>query len=318
MASYVGGPYQYDVFISYAAAPPPIRNYAEAIYEELSGALEHKISVSGDGLDVKRSVPPSIYFDRDRAGRNEAHAADHLPDAIKCKLNRTATFVMLWSPFYLASKWCKQEREYWLHERCVGSDGLISVDMQRTFIPVWIEFKKDQQLHEADLKDIARRHFGRPYWPVAIDMVDPETREPVGLHAPRNCEMFKKKVASIASSLSQTLGKIKDCQLDVSDQSSKSSKDYYSGIVRLSQSQVSISHLTESGQYNRYQDQEQKNNNGRGIDLLPEPDRSDQAEKVQDWVSPSTARGIRLIDDTPPNDNGQSLVDYSIDSASKE
>jgi len=298
MPSYVGDPYQYDVFISYAASPPPIRRYAEAIYDELTDQLPYAIGVTGSGPNVRRPATPSIYFDRDSSGKNELNAADHLPDAIKAKLNSSATFVMLWSPWYCTSDYCKLERAHWLSQKRVTPSGKIAPEMRRTFIPVWLEFKTGEDLHAYDLQNIAEEYFGGLYRPVAVDFSDPATREPVGRYAPKSCVTFNKRVAHLASSLAQTLWQIKEQQINSSDQPHRSRREISETVKRLSRRQEPSSAVrrripsTEAGTKNN------EITDDRGINLSPEPPPSKKADQGAEKPSPSELRGIHLIDKT--------------------
>jgi hypothetical protein len=298
MASYVGDSYQYDVFISYAASPPPIKSYAEAIYEELTDQLPYVIGVTGSGPDVKRPASPSIYFDRDSGGKNELHAADHLPDAIKSILNSSATFVMLWSPWYCTSDYCKLERAHWLSAKRATPSATIAPEMRRTFIPVWLEFKPDENLHAYDLEKIAEEYFDGLYRPVAVDFSDPATRAPVGLHAPKACLTFKKRVANLASSLAQTLWQLKEHQLNSSDHLLRSPSEITKTVKRLSRGQGLSSPTYRGGPSTDAYDEKNEKMSGRGIDLGPEPAPSQKSDQNAEKPSPSELRGIHLTDES--------------------
>ena len=303
MPSYVGDPYQYDVFISYAASPPPIKSYAEAIYEELTDQLPYVIGVTGSGSDVKRPMPPSIYFDRDSAGKNELHAADHLPDAIKNTLDSSATFAMLWSPWYCTSDYCKLERKYWLSAKRSSPTGIIPPEMRRTFIPVWLEFKPDDNLHEYDSQNIANKYFDGLYRPVAVDFSDPATLAPAGLHAPKSCVTFKKRVAHLASSLAQTLWQIKEQHLNSSEQPHRSRREITKTVQRLSHRQKTSIAVKDEGSATRFEHKNNKITNNRGIDLRPELPLSKKPAQDGEKPSASELRGIYLVDNAARKNN---------------
>lgn len=102
--SYVGDPFEHDLFVSYshgsdAQGDPSLRGWSLKFVE----ALDEEMRVPRDFRDSL-----SIFVDRglDRMAP--------LTDQLDAKVSAAALLMVLLTPDYQASRWCRSEREWWL------------------------------------------------------------------------------------------------------------------------------------------------------------------------------------------------------------
>lgn len=102
--SYVGAPFEHDLFVSYshgsdARGDPVLRGWSLKLVE----TLEEEMRVPRDFRDTL-----SLFVDRglDRMAP--------LTDQLDARASAAALLLVLLTPDYQASRWCRSEREWWL------------------------------------------------------------------------------------------------------------------------------------------------------------------------------------------------------------
>ena len=114
--SYVGEPFDYDVFVSYAHAEvetkaPLIRNWSRRVAEQLRDLLASALDVEGpSGSEVE------VFLD-DRV----LTAGQPLTQTLREKAKRSAVLLVLMSPLYPNKSWCMDELG-WFFEQA-SEDG---------------------------------------------------------------------------------------------------------------------------------------------------------------------------------------------------
>lgn len=114
---YVGEPFEYDVFVSYAHADveteaPLIRNWSKHVAGRLRDLLATALNVAVDAANCK----VSMFFD-DR----ELVSGEPLSETLRDKVQRSALLVVLMSPLYPKRSWCLDELEGFFEQ--AGKDG---------------------------------------------------------------------------------------------------------------------------------------------------------------------------------------------------
>src|SRR4051812_20335755 len=97
--SYVGDPFEYDVFVSYAHAEveteaPDMRLWSRYVAERLRSRLATALNTGHPTLGVK------IFFD-DRGLRS----GDPLTETLRKKVQRSALLLIMMSPLYPEKSW---------------------------------------------------------------------------------------------------------------------------------------------------------------------------------------------------------------------
>ena len=138
--------FQHDVFISYAVADNdgPYHNkrgWVQAFEEQLRAELQREVR-------HKRAV--EIWLDRKRLS-----CGDLFDDGIRAALQSTAVLIVLLSKQYLASEWCRLEREGFLSAIAQQGDA-----EKRIFI---VELTDPHELAGPLPDDFARIHHV-PLW----------------------------------------------------------------------------------------------------------------------------------------------------------
>lgn len=151
--------FQHDVFLSYAVKDNegPYRDkrgWVQAFEEQLKAELNREVTHQGE-ID--------IFLDRKRLA-----CGDPFDEEIRTALDSTAVLVVLLSKRYLASKWCKLEREAFL--RAIGQqrdlDRRVFVveltDLQRLTAELPSVFTKNHRVRMWEHHDAVPRRFGHP------------------------------------------------------------------------------------------------------------------------------------------------------------
>lgn len=137
--SYIGDPYQYDVFVSYPHAVDALhgdtylRDWSQKVAKTIFGILRTSLAEElGGGLEY--------YLDRERAVSGYA-LTDELGEAVQ----KSAVLVVLMSPFY--KNWCLKELNWFLEK--ARSDGrgfrqCVLIEVQKTSEAVWPEELRDK------------------------------------------------------------------------------------------------------------------------------------------------------------------------------
>jgi hypothetical protein len=107
--SYVGEPFEYDVFVSYAQAivtteTPLIRDWSRFVTEHMQEPLATSLNVEGSGK-------VQVFFD-DRV----LASGQPLTQKLREKVQHSALLLVLISPLYPARSWCLDELEWFFHQ----------------------------------------------------------------------------------------------------------------------------------------------------------------------------------------------------------
>lgn len=140
--------FDYDIFVSYAHGPQVLKRYkghkqdllsswTGSLVDDLSRQLDVYLQVKQDDQRV------AIWMDPDL----ENHRP--LSDALKSKLERTALMLVIMSPFYLDSQWCRRELDWFTQdsERTLDSGRLFVVRALPTDETRWPASLKDRTGH---------------------------------------------------------------------------------------------------------------------------------------------------------------------------
>jgi hypothetical protein len=161
--SYVGEPFEYDVFVSYAQATtetdaPLIRDWSRHVAGRLRELLATALNVDGTA-DQKVQV-----FLDDRV----LVAGQPLTETLRDKVKRSALLLVLLSPLYPKKDWCLKELD-WFFEQARedgrGHEHCTVLRIQPLANEAWPRLLQDKD--------------GKPV--LALDFVDPASELPVGL-----------------------------------------------------------------------------------------------------------------------------------------
>ena len=121
--SFVGSPYKFDIFVSYSHGDvdggdlAKIKTYQQNLIADLRAELE---AYPGIGKDLK------IFLDQDYRKDQSIDPTVPLGKQLEAEVAASALFLPLITPRYLASDWCKREREWWFktqNDRKHSTDG---------------------------------------------------------------------------------------------------------------------------------------------------------------------------------------------------
>jgi hypothetical protein len=162
--SFVGHPFDYDVFVSYAQAEvetkaPLIRNWSRHVAGQLRELLATALNVQGGS--PKSDV--EVFFD-DRV----LVSGQPLTQTLREKAQRSALLLVLMSPLYPKKTWCLDELE-WFFEKA-GQDG--RGQEHCTVLRI-------QPLEESAWPKRLQDERGKPV--LFLDLVDPAAELPIGL-----------------------------------------------------------------------------------------------------------------------------------------
>src|SRR5262245_10349259 len=116
--SYVGDPFVHDLFVSYshgsdAGGAAFLQKWSEAFAQELERELK---------TDAKVRDSLRVFLDKDLRPGQGVDPLDPLSQQLQDDVAAAGVLVVLMSPDYLRSKWCKNEREWWCERQ--GELGL--------------------------------------------------------------------------------------------------------------------------------------------------------------------------------------------------
>ena len=109
--SYVGQPFAHDVFISYSHGDvdgdgiSPLKRWSQAFARELESELR---------VHPKFGRDLALFFDQHHHSGQGIDPMASLTDQLRTDIANSALVTVLMSPHYLSSKWCADEREWWL------------------------------------------------------------------------------------------------------------------------------------------------------------------------------------------------------------
>jgi TIR domain len=162
--SYVGEPFDYDVFVSYAHAEaetqaPKIRAWSTHCAEYLRDLLATALNAEGgpSGSEVQVFLDDRILV-----------SGQPLTETLREKAQRSALLLVLMSPFYPSKSWCLDELEWFFQQAARdgrGRDHCTVLRIQPLGEDLWPKQLRDER--------------GRPV--VFHDFVDPRTELPISV-----------------------------------------------------------------------------------------------------------------------------------------
>jgi hypothetical protein len=108
---YVGGPFQHDIFVSYSHGDVVgdgqalLKQWSQGFANELKRELQAFPEIGGQ---IK------IFLDNDHRPGHGVDPLAPLSDDLQQEIASAAILTILMSPHYLGSRWCRQEREWWI------------------------------------------------------------------------------------------------------------------------------------------------------------------------------------------------------------
>jgi hypothetical protein len=127
--SFLGPPFEHDVFFSYAHADvdgtgdAEIKTWCQKFANDLRQALRR----------FEEFKPLSLYLDEGpRTGERLDETAGLTP-SLRTAAGRAALLCAMMSPWYLRSEWCAKERQWW-HEGTGTLAPIIASGFDRAFI----------------------------------------------------------------------------------------------------------------------------------------------------------------------------------------
>lgn len=128
--SYVGAPFAHDIFVSYSHGrmlnPDQIsdlRAWSTAFVRELDAELRFDRKFA----DIR------VFLDGDRGAGRGIDPMASLTDEIREHISASAILMVLMSDDYLASRWCREEREWWAQHHY--QDDLVTARSGDTGLP---------------------------------------------------------------------------------------------------------------------------------------------------------------------------------------
>jgi TIR domain len=159
---YIGAPFEHDVFVSYAHAEkdtgaPLLLRWSHHFVDRITEFLE---TYFNPGQSVGSRI--DVFIDK-----NRFQSGDKLPQELRKAVEKSAFLLVLMSPSYPISTWCKEELEH--HFAKADRDGrsghCVIVRAQHLPDNAWPDRLKDDR--------------GGPV--LYRDLVNPETQLPLGL-----------------------------------------------------------------------------------------------------------------------------------------
>lgn len=150
--SYIGDPYEYDVFFSYPHAVEALRGrttlreWSLKVIDTIAEIVTLSLADEPDGENFH------FYLDRDHAA-----SADPLTDKLEEAVQKSAVFVIFMSPFY--KRWSLKELDWFLAKAKADGRGFrqcVLLEVQRTSERAWPEQlvdKAGEQLFHKRLTD---------------------------------------------------------------------------------------------------------------------------------------------------------------------
>ncbi|SED47035.1 TIR domain-containing protein [Burkholderia sp. WP9] len=198
--AYLGEPFTHDVFISYSHGSGnqdgrgPHARWSEAFAKQLESEVRVHPSLRQyeHFLDVDyrpdRSVDPMVP----------------LSDGLRSHIQKSAVLMVLMTPHYLESQWCKDERQWW----CEHHEVPVSVDHDR--IAVVRVFPTDRTWPPELVDSRGEQLVGFPFH-VPVEGRNLAAIRPFGWHDMRNPDgEFSKALVHIAGHLSTKLFAIRE------------------------------------------------------------------------------------------------------------
>ena len=125
--SYVGLPFTHDVFVSYShgdvdgSDDSRLKRWSQAFVRELESELR---------AEKRFGKTLSLFLDQDHRPGQGIDPMEPLSDQLRKQIGDSALVTILMSPYYLTSKWCTDERDWWYarqSEQAFPAEGRIAV-----------------------------------------------------------------------------------------------------------------------------------------------------------------------------------------------
>jgi hypothetical protein len=125
--AYAGDPFVHDIFISYShgdaegTGQSRLKQWSQGFAAELEAELR---TLDKFGQDVR------IFLDQHHRASQGVDPMSALTEQLRGDIGGTALLVILMSPHYLRSQWCRDEREWWCEAQrglALPADGRIAV-----------------------------------------------------------------------------------------------------------------------------------------------------------------------------------------------
>ena len=128
--SYLGEPFKHDLFVSYShgdfdgSGLSNLKKWSMAFVRELEGELRQHPKFHQLAIFVDQALRPDQGLDPMEA----------LPKQLRAEIGASGLLVVLMSPHYLHSKWCGDERDWWVE--CQIEHGL-ALDRRIVIARIW-------------------------------------------------------------------------------------------------------------------------------------------------------------------------------------
>lgn len=197
---YVGFPFAHDIFISYSQGLPD---------PDGPGSLARWSGAFAQGLESEIRLNPKLrtythFRDVDHRPDRSVDPMAPLGDGLRQHIRDSAILLVLMSPDYLASRWCKDEREWW----CAHQSELGFLNKDRIAV---VRILPTDAAWPPELVDLQGEQLvGFTFHPPVIDNNEAETR-PFGWPDMRHPDSdASKMLVRIAGRLSTKLSTIKE------------------------------------------------------------------------------------------------------------
>ena len=141
---FLGEPFRYDLFVSYShgdfdgSGHSNLKRWSQAFVSELEGELRQH----------PKFRDLSIFVDQDHRSNQTIDPLEPLTEQLRDEIGAAGLLIILMSPDYLGSKWCADERDWWLagqRKDALAIDGRIFVArIWPTEVP-WPKFLADDR-----------------------------------------------------------------------------------------------------------------------------------------------------------------------------
>jgi TIR domain len=186
--AYLAPYYAYDAFVSYSHGDPlgsgdsPLKRWTVSLIRDLKAEIR-SVDTEFDNLE--------IWFDEN------IDPTAHLTTDLRNKVKSSGLLVVVMSPRYLASSWCKDELD-WFRDQVMARSN----DQGRVFVI------RVLPTNEAEWPDFLRDERGNS--PLGFRFHDPVTRMPYGWRdAGNNSEEFVKQLWMLQTALTRRLREVR-------------------------------------------------------------------------------------------------------------
>lgn len=108
--SYVGNPFEFDIFLSYSHGD--VDNSGNSILRQWSNGFARELERELQSLpNLGREI--RIFLDQHRRPGQGIDPMAPLTEQLKIEITGSAILLVLMSPHYLKSDWCRDERDWW-------------------------------------------------------------------------------------------------------------------------------------------------------------------------------------------------------------